>query len=580
MHIFNNIRTTHAAAGTELFYGASSVFSLLQHLDIHLPIQATPVPQPQPGVDEVHDGDESIQRYNYQNIAFDCIPQPTSRAVQSVFISQDLARASLRNFLLTAYHLTPFLEPEKLSLTLEKLYIPSENSSLEQADRALVVVAMATGAALAKDNPCREHLLAQARAETESMLYAISLRAVQVALLMAQCEFESGNPNISYLQLGSAVRKAFAAGIHRATSLEAKQTMWALYCAESMVCFMIGRNPSMTEDDIVAPTLEQPSYMGSFVRLCTIVRSAYSIYRPDTTMTVANDISRANSVYQQLLEFSSTLKEDLSLEIGGQLYALTGEALSWHVTISYLYHFTVLIVYRPFVLLASELRRRQQKSGRKPNLVIEAVDLNPAVRACLNSAQSIVLLSESLFSLQIGAEGFYNHAFFLESACFVLVLAAVYDHGNENELGGAVRERHVELVRAGLALVRRLGSSLSREPIRSIAAALEQMLARVNALRNCNARRGASNDAVQREEGVLRAAADAEEEGDNGHNRMSPAAPAFGQGGAAAAAAAAVPLHGGGGGESSNDDVLDELWSMTDWDMSFPLLDFQSYAPR
>lgn len=335
MHIFNNIRATHAAAGTELFYGASSVFSLLQHLDAHLPSQAAPVLHLQPGVDEVHDGDESIQRYNYQNIAFDCIPQPASRAVQSVFISQDLARASLRNFLLTAHHLTPFLEPERLSSTLEKLYIPSENPSLEQADRALVVVAMATGAALAKDNPCREHLLAQARAETESMLYAISLRAVQVALLMAQCEFESGNPNISYLQLGSAVRKAFAAGIHRATSLEAKQTMWALYCAESMVCFMIGRNPSMTEDDIVAPTLEQPSHMGSFVRLCTIVRSAYRIYRPDTTMTIANDMDRVNSVYQQLLGFSRTLKEDLSLEIGGQLYALTGEALSWHVTISY-----------------------------------------------------------------------------------------------------------------------------------------------------------------------------------------------------------------------------------------------------
>lgn len=139
--------------------------------------------------------------------------------------------------------------------------------------------------------------------------------------------------------------------------------------------------------------------------------------------------------------------------------------------------------------------------------------------------------------------------------------------------------------------MRRLGS-LSREPIRSIAAALEQMLARVNALRNSNssnARRGpgaAGDDAVQGEEGYRRAgdvaAADEEgeegEEEEDGHHRMSPAAPAFGQG--SAAAAAAVPLHGGGGGAESSDDVLDELWSMTDWDMSFPLLDFQSYAPR
>lgn len=337
MHIFNNIRTTHATAGTELFYGASSVFSLLQHLDVHLPNQTVPAAYSQPGGDEVHDGDGSIQRYNYQNIAFDCIPQPMSRAAQSVFIGPDQARASLRNFILTAHHLTPFLEPARLSSTLEMLYTPSESSLLEPADKALVVVALAIGAALAKDNQCRELLLAQARTETESMMYAISLKAVQVYLLMAQCEFESGNPNICYLQLGSAVRKAFAAGVHRANTLEAKQTMWALYCAESMICFMIGRQPSLAEEDIVVPTLEQPSYMSSFVRLCTIIRSAHRIYRPDTTMTttIAIDMRRVSSIYQQLCDFSRTVKADVSLEIGGQLYTLTGEALSWHVTMSY-----------------------------------------------------------------------------------------------------------------------------------------------------------------------------------------------------------------------------------------------------
>lgn len=250
-------------------------------------------------------------------------------------------------------------------------------------------------------------------------------------------------------------------------------------------------------------------------------------------------------------------------------------------------------------------------------MVPEAVDLGPAVEACLASARSIILLSESLFSLQIGVEvgysqilsttppaflsfptssctletshhrhdnvlshwllisrkqGFYNHAFFLESACFVLVLAAVYDNDIDDR---DACTRHVEHVKTGLTLLRRLGCH--REPIRSIVAALEQMLARVNALRS-NPRRSdataeaADDDARQQGEGHQRpdamGATDAQREG------VSLTAPAFGQSGAAAAGTAA-PLVSG---ESSG--VLDELWSMTDWDMSFPFLDIQSYVPR
>lgn len=335
MHTFNNIRATHATAGTELFYGASSVFSLLQHLDVHLLSQAMPAPAAEADADEVQNGDETIQRYNYQGIAFDNVPTHFDRAAYCVFISPELARACLRNYLLTSHHRMPFLDPDKLCSTLEKLYNPGGSQSLEPSDRAIAVITMAIGAGPDTEDTCRQHLLAHARKETESMLYEINSRAVQIALLMAQCELEAGNPNLCYLQLGSAIRKAFAAGMHRARTAEAKQTMWSLYCTETLICFMFGRQYGLAEEDIAPPMLEKSSYMGSFVRLCTIVRSAYRIYRHTDAASIATDMELANSIRQQLHEFSSTVMADLGLEIGGQLYALTGDKLSWHATISY-----------------------------------------------------------------------------------------------------------------------------------------------------------------------------------------------------------------------------------------------------
>ncbi|KAF1930423.1 uncharacterized protein M421DRAFT_418748 [Didymella exigua CBS 183.55] len=61
--IFNNIRATQntSRGRTELFYGASSPFSVLQHLDAHLPMQGTPAVYPSPDGEEVQNGDRSIK---------------------------------------------------------------------------------------------------------------------------------------------------------------------------------------------------------------------------------------------------------------------------------------------------------------------------------------------------------------------------------------------------------------------------------------------------------------------------------------------------------------------------------------
>jgi hypothetical protein len=580
VHIFNNIRAIQDTARrrTELFYGASSPFSVLQHLDAHLPTEGSPAAYPGSNVEEYQDGSESIRSYNYQSIVFDHLPNSHHQPDGLVSSSYASAKIALRNFLAAACPRLPFLDPSKLCANFETVYSSSDGGASATTDRILVIAALGLGALPIVDLPCRQLFLAQARAEIVSTMYDIDLKTVQATVLMAQFEFEAGSPSICYLHLGSAIRKAFAAGVHRVNTREAKQTMWALYCNESLLCFKFGRQFGLQESDIAVPKSEDASYMSYYVRLCSIVRSAYRIYHLDDT--VVADLTCAKSVHQQLCGFSAMLKANTGLEIGGQLYTLAGEDLAWHITISYgksqceqrslyianaisVYHVTRLLVYRPFLLLCLELKRRgvNDIAGIR-NGGVAISELNEAAELCVSSARDIVELCDSLFSLQIGAEvrtpkyqlhirrglleqGIYNHAFYLESACFVLGLAAVHD-GNR-DAANCLLER----ANTGLRLLQQLGK---REPAQSIGAAVEQMIARIRALL---IRTGPIVTQAVGNNQLPTVTADLSRSCEHPESSLSNIS-------------TLDPIPGRFAPNGWENGVLDDLWSMMDWDVGFP----------
>lgn len=330
--MFNNIRATQntSRGGTELYYGASSPFSVLQHLDAHLPMQGLPAVCPGLDAEEVQNGDRSIRSYNYQNIVFDHLPEPTQHVHGFDSSSYASAKIALRNFLVTTCPRLPFLDANTLCVDFEEMF---GGIALSISKRALVVAALGLGALPLNDLPYRQLFLAQTRAEAATIMYDINTKTVQATLMMAQFEFEAGSPNICYLHLGGAIRKAFAAGVHRSNSNDGKQTMWALYCNESLICFVLGKQPTLADKHITFPQLDDKTFPASFVRLCTIARAAYRIYSLDDT--VVADLTAANIVYQQLSDFSIRLTESTNIEIGGQLYTLAGEKLAWHIAFSY-----------------------------------------------------------------------------------------------------------------------------------------------------------------------------------------------------------------------------------------------------
>jgi hypothetical protein len=336
VQIFNNICATNAATGTQVFYGASSNFSMLQHLHMHIPLQAAADINRESHGHEAADGSEGIERYNYQTIVFDDMPPPSQYAPQNNSLSPILARACLRSYLITLGHLMSFLGPDELCSTLEDLYVPG--SSVGVCERAVIITAMALGAMSLPDDSLKQDVLVQARAASEQIIHKTSLRSVQAALLLSRCEFQAGNANTAYLHLGSAIRKAFAVGIHRGTSLEAKRTIAVLYCDESIICFILGRPYTLSETEITASMPEESSYLGSLVRLCAIIRSTYRLYHIEAR-SLATDLALANSIHQQLCMFAAKMKTELGIELGGEIYTLTGEKLFWHITLSYREYF-------------------------------------------------------------------------------------------------------------------------------------------------------------------------------------------------------------------------------------------------
>jgi hypothetical protein len=151
-------------------------------------------------------------------------------------------------------------------------------------------------------------------------------------------------------------------------------------------------------------------------------------------------------------------------------------------------------------------------------------------------------------------QGVYNHAFYLESACFVLGLAAVHESGlySANYL--------LERASTGLRLLRQLGP---REPAKSIGAAVEQMISRIRALptkmpehsRDTPQGTGCSRAFTTTVSEPIQASAVV----------LTDTVPAL--------------AHDSSASLGFEPDVLDDLWTMMDWNVGFPDSDLMASIP-
>lgn len=202
-------------------------------------------------------------------------------------ISIEQAKVFLKQFKSWSAHILSFFTDAELDKMVQTLY-NSEETRPSQT-KALALVILALGALGTSNTDVAEVLFARAKYEAVLFDDTVSLQMIQFSLLQAEYNCNMGRPNLIYLNLGTACRKAFALGLHReaANSMarpedteKCRITLWCLYYFETWYSMTLGRESSLKMSDISSPFPENQPFIVSLSRLAYIgemcVRDIYS----------------------------------------------------------------------------------------------------------------------------------------------------------------------------------------------------------------------------------------------------------------------------------------------------------------
>ncbi|OJJ50396.1 hypothetical protein ASPZODRAFT_1165843 [Penicilliopsis zonata CBS 506.65] len=489
----SSVSATHMATPScevQLYYGPTSHFSLMQHIyrDLITPPHVEHH-EPHGGVDEASAG---IDLFSFRRIFFGGTAGETrdvaaaagagaaSAGAASMFMPYPLAQEFLRRYLSTLYHLTPFKPRAAFEYELEQLYYPSWNTPANPLGQSILLLALALGSQGTEQYHWGELLFDRAKALTAPLDDVVNLQAVQVSLLMAHYQTEMGRPNSSFLHLGTAVRKAFSAGLHKEAAAnnhqegmrkiieERRVTLWGLYFYETWCCFYLGRPSSLSLKDIDIAYPEDP-FLLALIRLTkATARSAEEMYgeRHESLLQMWRV---ARSISNDLKSFEPDMQR--ALGFGLDKPAQQGDLGARQTILLTLYYHIILLTYRPFLIFRGRLQRgNRSSSSAAANRPIEIPTwLNEACNNALYSARrTIHHLCEAATINDLAREIRY-HGFFLGSSCLCLL----YDMLNVE--GAACT--HLPWIHAGMNC---LASMRAGEPVISTVAPLQAILKSLN----------------------------------------------------------------------------------------------------
>lgn len=303
---------------------------------------------------------------------------------------------------------------------LHQLY--SSDDAKPSQTKALIVAVLALGALATPHTNIAEELFARAKYEAILFDDTVSLPMIQFSLLLAEYQTSMGRPNLTYLMLGTACRKAFALGLHReaANSLtrsedaeKCRTTLWCLYFQESWYTMMVGRESMLKMSDISSPFPENQPFIVTLSRLAYIgeqcSKTIYNTHRYDSLRKL---FVAAEDIHAQLRDFAnkhgigSAGLDSNGLPSGGE-HPLK-------LLLHNLYYHTILLTFRPFLVADYALASSPSQDAAS------AMWLRQACRQATNTAQDCIMYCYSQLQKDEVTRTSRYHGFFLESSCAVL----------------------------------------------------------------------------------------------------------------------------------------------------------------
>ncbi|OAA64322.1 Zn(2)-C6 fungal-type DNA-binding domain protein [Niveomyces insectorum RCEF 264] len=456
----HGVAATHRASPSvslQLYYGPSSGFSLLNSIYHHIEgtrPTAAPVATDGEGdadgdgdghshgdgdVDgctkEVQEFGPGLDLFNHRRVYFgDLVDvggggggggggEDGHSATFLLFFDRALAERLLERYLATYWLLLPIWSPAAFRARLAGVYHnPAAVLTTTDPDSLIVLLALALGASLLD-----EELAAQ-------YLYREVVKWVAALDDMVNIQTRA-RPNRAFLSAGSAVRRAVAAGLHKGVMgashskddiQQARITIWSLYFWETWLCFSLGRPSSFPDADLDVPMPTGEKTLQALISLARIMdKTTTRIYRQhyDSLLPIWNV---ANEIRRELRRFAEKQIADCSEGPVGDPH---GCALSVGQSIvSTLYHHTLMLAFRPFLVLRSKLPYdRPPGDGEPGSIKAPPAWLNTACEYCLDAARtSIVSMASAIETNELSRSVRY-YGFFILGAAHVLAFQLLQD---------------------------------------------------------------------------------------------------------------------------------------------------------
>ncbi|KAL9573663.1 hypothetical protein ACKAV7_002207 [Fusarium commune] len=225
-------------------------------------------------------------------------------------------------------------------------------------------------------------------------------------------------------------------------------TFWSLFFWETWQCFVLGRPSSLPDPGSIIPLPKGQKLLKSLVTL-SLWNAAIEIRR-------------------ELHQFAEQQLKDMKFGLVGD--PSTGELGVCQAMVSTMYHHTLLLTFRPFLILRAKLNHDRAAATSAESLQMPPAWLDSACEYCLEAARNSVGFLTGSCATNILCRDIKYHGFFMEGACYALA----FDMLQEKKTA----HRNLPWIHSGLRCLRSMmgsaGVNAGQLPI--TIASIEQMV--------------------------------------------------------------------------------------------------------
>ncbi|KAM0434007.1 hypothetical protein ACHAPT_003951 [Fusarium lateritium] len=399
----NSVAAIHRASPScylQLYYGPSSNFALLNAIYHQIAGTCPNDPTSRADVEEVGPGLDlfSHRRLFFGDFADNKRPASLAEDYSAMLINPETAHRLLERYLLTYWHGLPVMSKDSYRRRLDVLFQPPGIFDYDSPETIIIMLAVGLGASMTGEEAIAEFLFQKAKQGAAKLDEVVNMQGA------TKFEF----PTYRYCSQSNE------------DADQRRVMFWSLFFWETWQCFVVGRPSSIPDPGAAIPVPKEQKHLVSLVTLSRIMdKCVKRIYSPkhDSLLPVWN---AATEIRRELHRFAEQQLKDMKFGLVGD--PSTGELGVCQAMVSTMYHHTLLLTFRPFLILRAKLKQEKSSSNPSSAETLHAPPpwLDNACEYCLEAARNSIGFLTSSCATNTLCHDIKYHGFFIEGACYAL----------------------------------------------------------------------------------------------------------------------------------------------------------------